>query len=195
MTAREILREDGIEAVTLVSVAARLGITKPALYHYFPSKEALVRTLVVALLDDEIETLIAAVEETKSADDILGTLIRTFYSHYRDRLNALRTVYCRSQLGAAGQLGLDPETIRDQVNPRTQHLFDVLEARLAGPRASAAARRRARRLAYGAWLSALGMLTMLGVADANDDPLAHTDRDLLKVLSTVFDDAAGELAR
>lgn len=184
--AREILRQDGVEGVTLASVAARLGMTKPALYHYFPSKEALVQGLVVTLLDDEIETLIAAVEKSATRTDILGTLIRTFYAHYRDRLYALRTVYCRSQLGAAGQIGLDQDTIREQINPRTRHLFDVLETRIAGAGASAAERRRARQLAYCAWLSALGMLTMLGVAEANQDPLVHSDKDLLKVLSGVY---------
>jgi hypothetical protein len=31
---------------------------------------------------------------------------------------------------------------------------------------------------------------MLGIADANDDPLIHTDEALLAALSNVFDSAA-----
>jgi hypothetical protein len=51
-------------------------------------------------------------------------------------------------------------------------------------------RLRMRQLAFVAWSSALGLLTMLGIADANDDPLIHTDEALLAALSNVFDSAA-----
>ena len=53
--AQDILRERGADAVTLASVAGVLGMTKQALYHYFPSKEALMKTLVTSLIDDEVE--------------------------------------------------------------------------------------------------------------------------------------------
>jgi len=64
-TAQSILLEGGVEAVTLASVAGELGMTKQAIYHYFPSKDALVRSLVATLVDSEIETLIAAVAKSK----------------------------------------------------------------------------------------------------------------------------------
>jgi AcrR family transcriptional regulator len=188
--ARHVLNEQGIDAVTLASVAAQLGMTKPALYHYFPSMDALVRALVTSLLADEIEMLIAAVEAEGDARSTLGALIRAFYAHYIERLDAFRIVYCQSQLGRPGGLGMDPETIRDEINPRTRHLFDVLEERLAAAGANKAERAQARRLAFTAWTSALGLLTMLSVAEATDDPLVHRDADLLDTLSGVFDGAS-----
>ncbi len=51
-------------------------------------------------------------------------------------------------------------------------------------------RMRLRQLAFVAWTSALGLLTMLGIAEANDDPLIHSDEALLAALSSVFDNAA-----
>jgi AcrR family transcriptional regulator len=189
--ARNILREGGIEAVTLASVAARLGMTKQALYHYFPSKEALVRSLVTNLLDHEIEMLVASIRESGSVEDTLGTLIRAFYDHYITRLNAFRAIYCQSQLYSGPTASsLDKDTIREEINPRTRHLFDVLEARIADSDMSKAERQRMRQLAFTAWLSALGLLTMLSVADATNDPLLHSDQDLLSTLSRVFDAAA-----
>ena len=188
--ARRLLREEGIEAVTLASVASQLGMTKPALYHYFPTKDALVGSLVTSLLNEEIEALIEAVEAEDDVARILGTLIRAFYRHYIRRLDAFRLVYCHSQLGPAVDLGMNPETIRDEINPRTRHLFDVLEARLAGAGVSEAGRHEARRLAFTAWTSALGLLTMLSVSDATQDPLVHDDADLLDTLAGVFDRAA-----
>lgn len=188
--AQDILREEGVDAVTLASVANALGMTKQALYHYFPSKEALMRSLVTTLLDEELETLAAEIEAADSGEESLGTLIRTFYAHYIHRLDAFRTVYCRSQLYSGPSLGLDDETIHDEINPRTQRMFDILEERLARGSTSKEKRERMRRLAFSAWVSALGLVTMLSIAEAVEDPLAHSDEDLLDVLATVFDDAA-----
>jgi AcrR family transcriptional regulator len=187
--AERILLEKGADAVTLASVAKALGMTKQAIYHYFPSKEVLVRKLVTTLLDGEIEALITAVETAKPDVNPLGTLIRAFYEHYAGRLDAYRFVYCQSQLMSAHGAMLDEDTLRDDINPRTRHLFDVLEERLAKKGASKRERERLRRLAFSAWTSALGLVTILGVADATNDPLIHADKDLLASLSSVFDRA------
>ena len=188
--AQHLLRQGGVEAVTLAAVAGELSMTKQALYHYFASKEALVRGLVTVLLNDEVEALSAAVEVSDSIEDTLGTLIRAFYDHYINNLDAFRIVYCQSQLYAAPNLRIDEETLRDEINPRTRHLFDVLEGRMTTESVSSKERMRLRQLAFVAWTSALGLLTMLGIAEANDDPLIHTDEALLAALSNVFDSAA-----
>lgn len=188
--AQGLLRKGGVEAVTLAAVAGELSMTKQALYHYFPSKEALARSLVTTLLDSEIETLIVAIDEADSGDTVLSTLIRAFYDHYIGRLDAFRSVYCQSQLYSGSGPGLDRDTLREEINPRTRHLFDILQDRISDSSASAAERERMRQLAFAAWLSALGLMTMLGIADATRDPLVHSDEDLLAALSGVFDDAA-----
>ena len=185
--AQDILGEGGVEAVTLASVAGRLGMTKQAIYHYFSSKEALLRSLVTELLDDEIETLLAVIEAPDFGDHSLGKLIRAFYDHYINRLDAFRIIYCQSQLYSVAEPALDKDTLRDEINPRTRHLFDRLEDRIASTSASDAERRRTRQLAFTAWTSALGLVTMLGVADANNDPLIHSDQELLNTLAGVFD--------
>jgi len=188
--ARALLRDGGPDAVTLAAVAGELGMTKPALYHYFASKEALMRSLVTVLLDEEIEALVAAVEAEADTGRILGTLIKAFYDCYVHRLDAFRIVYSQTQLYSGAGSGMDPDTLRDEVNPRTRHLFDVLEARLSLDGAGKNERRRLRELAFSAWSSALGLLTMLSVADATNDPLVHTDKALLNTLIGVFDAAA-----
>jgi AcrR family transcriptional regulator len=188
--AQTLLREGGVEAVTLASVAGELSMTKQAIYHYFASKEDLVRGLVTVLLNDEVEALSAVVEASDSIEDTLGTLIRAFYDHYINNLDAFRIVYCQSQLYAAPNLRIDEETLRDEINPRTRHLFDVLEGRMTRDNVSSKERLRTRHLAFVAWSSALGLLTMLGIADANNDPLIHSDEALLGALSNVFDSAS-----
>ena len=187
--AQAILGESGPEAVTLASVAGRLGTSKQSLYHYFASKEALIRGLVTTLLDAEIEALLKVINARKSDRKILGTLIQSFYAHYLNNLDAFRIIYCQSQLYSSSSAALDDLTLREEIHPRTRLLFDVLEERIAGKAATKAKRQRARQLAFTAWTSALGLVTMLGVADATDDPVVHSDKALLKTLSDVFDAA------
>lgn len=96
----------------------------------------------------------------------------------------------RSQrLNSTSTVVLDKETLRNEINPRTRHLFDILENRLAKNSMNAQKKERMRQLAFTAWTSALGLLTMLGVADATSDPLIHKDSDLLDILADVFDSA------
>ena len=53
-------------------------MTKQALYHYFPSKEALLRGMVSTLLEDEIEALLAVIEAPDFGERSFGKLIRAF---------------------------------------------------------------------------------------------------------------------
>ena len=185
--ARNLLTEEGPDAVTLGSVSGRLGMTKPALYHYFPAKEALTRSLVAALIDEEIRGLEAAVSHVGAGENPLGAMIRAFHAHYRKDLNAFRFVYGQSQLYVKPELGIDVEMIRSNITPRTRHLFDLLESRLAADNPGKAERQRMRRLAFVAWTSALGLLTMIAIAEGTGDPLRYTDDDLLDTLVAVFE--------
>jgi AcrR family transcriptional regulator len=167
-------------------VAGALDMTRQALYHYFPSKEALMRALVTDLLDTEVRFLLDRISETDSGSAAIAALIRSFHAHYIGRLGAFRAIYGQTQLYSSAQTGMDPDTIREEVNPRTRGLFDALEARLLADPHSEWGRKEARRYAYAAWTSALGLVTMLSVADAVGDPLIHRDSDLLDTLVSVF---------
>jgi len=191
--ARLLLEKGGMDMVTLAAVAGEMQLTKQALYHYFPSKEALVKALTASLLGDEIDHVLAELEKNTDDSQVLETMIRAFYRHYIDHLNAFRAVYCQGQLQSAARIRLDQEQIRSEVNPRTRQLFDTLEKRLSGSRVSAARRKKIRRLAFSAWLSALGLMTMRGLTEAMEDPLIHTDEELIDTLAGAFNDAAAKL--
>ena len=173
--ARDILNEQGVEAVTLASVAGQLGMTKQALYHYFSSKEALLRGMVSTLLDDEIETLMSVVEAPDFGKRSLDKLIRAFHEHYIRRLDAFRTLWPLVFQVLGIQAGVGGQLLRDRDAILRAQLVTLHE------------RRRIRRLAFIAWTSALGLLTMLSIADANQDPLVHSDEELLETLAGVFD--------
>lgn len=51
-TALELFAAQGVQRTSLREIADRLGITKPALYYHFESREALIRSLLQECSDD-----------------------------------------------------------------------------------------------------------------------------------------------
>lgn len=49
--ATEMIRESGVEHISLRAVAAQVGVSPSAAYHYFPDKDALISGVGVALFD------------------------------------------------------------------------------------------------------------------------------------------------
>lgn len=188
--AREILYVQGVGAVNLTSVSRELGLTKQALYHYYSSKEDLIKSLITSLLDEEISSVLKVITKSKSSNNSLGMMIQAFYDHYINNLDAFRTVYCLSQLYSSEELGFGDIAVRKNINKLTRKLFDTLEERLSTEGMTKVQRKKKRQLAYTAWLSALGLITMLGVTKSTNDPLIHSDKALLKIMCDVFNNAA-----
>ncbi|MFD2794898.1 TetR/AcrR family transcriptional regulator [Promicromonospora vindobonensis] len=64
-TAIDLFTRRGFDATSISDLAAELGVTKSAVYHHFPSKEALLS----AALDEALEGLSSAVEAAATATD------------------------------------------------------------------------------------------------------------------------------
>src|SRR5215211_8572265 len=62
MTARQVLVDQGVDGLALRAVAREMGMTAPALYRYFASREDLVEN-VVADLYDELTDLLESVRD------------------------------------------------------------------------------------------------------------------------------------
>lgn len=76
--ASEILRVQGVDAVTTRKIAARAGVSVGAVYQYFPNKEAILIEISKRIMDEESE---AASPELfrlhrKSLDEMLQALFR-----------------------------------------------------------------------------------------------------------------------
>ncbi|MFG2005161.1 TetR/AcrR family transcriptional regulator [Spirillospora sp. NPDC048911] len=74
-TAVELFNRRGYDATSMGDLAKALGVTKPAIYHHFTSKEELLK----AALDDALDELTAVVDE--AARRQLGT---TAYERLRE---------------------------------------------------------------------------------------------------------------
>ena len=64
IVALRLFAEKGYEATSMREIAEHLGITKPALYYHFDSKEAIVRELLRELLD-QVAELVSWVQRHK----------------------------------------------------------------------------------------------------------------------------------
>lgn len=81
--ARELFLRRGVQRTSLQDIASQLGITKPALYYHFSSREELVRSILVPLIDEGEHFL--EDQEARAAIDVRGLLGGYFDLHYRHR--------------------------------------------------------------------------------------------------------------
>lgn len=136
--ASEILRVEGVDAVTTRKIAARAGVSVGAVYQYFPNKEAILIEISKRIMDEESE---AASPELfrlhrKSLDEMLQALFRNTV-RTETRLYSLgRDFYQRyarhMQFGRAQGLGRGSRTSAELVGSMElllkQHADDVGEA-------------------------------------------------------------------
>ena len=185
----QIVLRDGSSGFTLAAVAEELGLTNPALYYYFDSKEALLFALIVRewlACGAEVRDV---VEATDDGADAVEALIRAVFDRYRDRLDLFLLVHQKMvELGAASVTGAQLERIR----PVNDMLYGGAETRLRADQGRGVfpRSREPRRFAFTAHMAVIGLLNMKAMTAAVNDPLIHTDEDLVDDLCSTFRHAA-----
>lgn len=185
---RTVLARVGPASLRVDQVAAELGVTKQALYHYYPSKEAVLFEVVI----DELVAVATAVDQAaRAAPDgaaALEAIIRTYAAHFLPNLEMHRLVTMFAPTPEA--LRLSPEVLA-RIRPINDLLYGVAAAKLAADRKPKKAdARAARRLAFTAHLAALGFLTMRAITDSMNDPLLYRDAELVDELCRTYRAAA-----
>ena len=104
LVARELFTQKGVQRTSLQDIADRLGITKPALYHHFRSRDDLVRSIIAPLID-EGEEFVAAHERRRKANRAAPReLLEGYFDfHYRHRADLVLVV---AELTTVADLGL-----------------------------------------------------------------------------------------
>jgi AcrR family transcriptional regulator len=82
--------QQGVQRTSLQDIADKLGITKPALYYHFTSREELIRSIVQPLIDHG-EQFVADQESLGNVDlrDLLEGYFDFHHRHRRDLLVVL----------------------------------------------------------------------------------------------------------
>ena len=189
-TARDVVLRKGLAGFTLAAVAEELALTKPALYYYFDSKEALLFELLLREWVETATEVQAAVDTTESGADAVEQLMRTVFDRYRDRLE-LFVLFFKMGPGSDFEGMIGPKEL-EGFRPINDLLYGGAEARLrADQRTGGFPRtRNPRRFAFTAHMAVIGLLNMKAIVASAEDPLIHSDDDLIDDLCTTFRDAA-----
>ncbi len=185
-----IILRNGLSRFTLADVATDLALTKPALYHYFDSKEALLFELFLREWTETATEVQVAVEATGTGADAVERLMRTVFDRYRDRLEIFMLHH---KMGPGGDFGavIGPAEL-ERIRPLNDMLYGGAEARLRADKQTGGfpPDRDARRFAFTAHTAVMGLLVMKAIAASADDPLIHGDDDLIDDLCATFRHAA-----
>jgi AcrR family transcriptional regulator len=189
-SARELVLQNGLVGFTLAALADDLGLTNPALYYYFDSKEAVLFELLLREWVESAVEVQSAVEETDNGIDAVEQLMRTVFNRYRDRLE-LFVLFFKMGPGGDFEELVGPDEL-ERFRPINEMLYGGAEARLrADQRTGEFPRKRdPRRFAFTAHMAVIGLLNMKAIVAAAKDPLIHSDEDLIDDLCTTFRAAA-----
>jgi AcrR family transcriptional regulator len=189
--ARRVLLRIGISATTLDAVAREVGVSKTALYYYFPSKDALFFELVFPTHESEARAVHDAVERASDGACALRAIIREAVNAFAPRLDDFRLAFLYSQVAGQGAVHLDPQQFR-RIRPLNDLRYAGAAKKLSEERRKRPGRAKVepRLMAFLAHLAAIGILTMKGMVESLGDPLLYSDAQLIEGFARVFEAAA-----
>lgn len=185
--ARRVLLQKGIAATTLEAVAREVGVTKTALYYYYPSKDALFFELVFGLLTSQAEAVHVAVDQAKDGAGALGAIVRESVNTFAPRLDDFRLAFLYGQVAGQNAVHFDAQQFA-RIRPLNE-LWYAGAARKLGDeqkRRPGRAGVEPRMMAFLAHLAAIGLLTMKGMVESLEDPLLYSDEQLIDGFARIF---------
>lgn len=189
--ARRVILRDGVNATTLDAIAREAGLTKAALYYYYPSKDALLFDLIFSSVEAQSLRVHDAVERTHGGGDALRALISESVRAFTSRMDDFRLTYIYPQTVEPDTSAVTPAQL-ERLRPLNDLAYGGTAKRLAQDwkKARGRARVEPRMMAFLAGVSALGVLTMKSLVERANDPLLYSDEQLVEALTRIFEAAA-----
>jgi AcrR family transcriptional regulator len=182
--ARKVLLRSGVAAMTLEAVASEAGISKTGLYYYFSSKDVLVFELVFSTLEGHAQAVQTAVAKAENGGEALGAIVRETVHAYAAQMDDFRLAFMFGQVAGSASVQWSPEQFA-RIRPLNQMIFSGTAA-LVEKGQVGDGEIEPRLLAFLAYLSALGLLTMKGMVEAQGDPLIYSDETLIDGFTQLF---------
>lgn len=115
----------GYDAIAVQEVVDAAAITKPTLYHYFGSKEGLLR----ALIDEYTASLLDAIEQAAAYDgDLVMNLrgiVQAYFAFAERRPTFTRMLLSMQHAPAESQAGQAAATVNERIYRAVRDLFAV----------------------------------------------------------------------
>jgi AcrR family transcriptional regulator len=180
--AREVVAELGVRRFSLEQVARRVGLTKQAVYHYFDSKEGVLAEVAVGEMTRAAREVADAVSRTAGAADAMEAMIRSYFAAFVGRLRLFQL--CYTAMPTLDAAPAPDAALLARLHPLNDLVLGGVAERVARERGLPAD--AARRLAFVAYTSVLGLLAMRALTEAASDPLRHDDGVLVDTLVATF---------
>lgn len=124
-SAAAVFAEMGMEKASMAQIATRTNVSKALLYHYYPSKDALIFDIILTHLT-ELEAAIAAADRPDvPPEQRLRLLVRQVLENYRDADD-----YHKVQLNGADTLSSEQKDELQAVERRIVKSFSVVIAQI-----------------------------------------------------------------
>jgi AcrR family transcriptional regulator len=175
-----ILAEDGLAGLSFDTIARRLGKSKQAVLYWFPSKQELLGALYLPWLAEESRAAADALEGVDGPDAAIAAFVLAICRFHLENLDRFRAVYLAPQMLRGA--GRDMPEVTSEVHETTAVLYASLAAHLPGPAP------RVRAMAIHS--AVLGLVMMLAMAEAVNDPLRHGTDALVEALVAELTGAA-----
>jgi AcrR family transcriptional regulator len=120
---RDMLREGGPNAVTMAGVAARTGLSRPAIYEYYPSTAELLAAVLVHALESWTSALDQLMAHCVDPAQNIAIFVRESLTFFQDSDHRALTLMSQATLPPAVYA-----QVRDQHRSIRKHLIDALRA-------------------------------------------------------------------
>lgn len=167
--ATRLFSERGYDAVGVQEIADAAGIKKPTLYHYFGSKEGLLRTLLNEGFAPLFEQLNPAAEYHRDVITTLEKIANTYFDFARE--NPL--LYRMQLMMWFTPSGSDSFIVVAALHARQQEIMETFFLRAAQDHGNMKGRQRAYAATFLGMVNTYASLGLNAMA-ALDDNLAHS---------------------
>jgi len=174
--AREILVSDGLGAVSFDAIARRLELSKQAVLYWYPSKRDLLAAMFLPWLNAETETAEGAVSKAMNRDQAISSFVQAIAWFHLEDLDRFRMMYLVPQTIGQRTTGRAGMVTGDEVYQATDRLYRALADHLGGETDAA------RQEAVAIHSAVLGLVLMFALANALQDPLKHSETNLIEAM-------------
>ena len=91
--ATDLFSEKGFDGVSVREIVDRAGVSKPTLYYYFGSKEALARELLIETSREYRGALLLATDKEADLNEVVATLIYEYFLFTRRHHKLVRFLF------------------------------------------------------------------------------------------------------
>ena len=169
------MREEGGDALTLNALGARMGLSKPALYYYWKSKDELLDAVVLDVLTRETQDVLSAIAKAPDGVVAVAAAARARVHHHARDLHGFRMLHALATRTVA------PPTLQ-AIYGLSAQVNGTLEKRLKEDRAAGLLddHIKPRVFANLSWVVAEGVLSVASLMDAAGGNTRHSVDELIE---------------